>query len=107
MPQCHFGAGRTYLDDVQSLVNRGLGVEGKPGVNLCGNLAGDDLEDLLAELDEETVEGSIDLLLLGATVLLSIVDGLVDQLGIVGLLGRGQDERRVGGGILGLVLGDS
>jgi hypothetical protein len=40
-------------------------------------------------------------------VLLRIVDGLVNQLGIVGLLRRGENERRVGSRILGLVLGDS
>jgi hypothetical protein len=39
-------------------------------------------------------------------VLLAVRDGIVNQLLVVGLLGRGQDEGRVGGGILGLVLVD-
>jgi hypothetical protein len=48
---------------VKSLVNRGLGVEGETSIDFGGNLAGDDGENLLAELDEETVNGSIDLLI--------------------------------------------
>lgn len=100
------GDKETYLDDAEGLVDGGLGVEGEAGVNLGGNLAGDDLEDLLAELDEEGVEGSIDLLVDGATLLLGEGDGLVNQLGVLGLLGGGEDEGGVGGGILGLVLGD-
>jgi hypothetical protein len=52
-----------YLDDVKSLVNRGLGVEGETSINFGGNLSGDDVKDFPAELNEETVEGSIDLLI--------------------------------------------
>jgi hypothetical protein len=51
------------LDDVKGLVDGSLGVEGEPGINLSGDLAGDDLEDLLAELNEKVVEGSVDLLI--------------------------------------------
>ena len=43
----------------------------------------------------------------GPYMLLAIVDGDVHQLGVLGLLGRGEDEGWVGGGILGLVLVDS
>jgi hypothetical protein len=39
-------------------------------------------------------------------VLLAVLDGGVDEFGVLGLLGRGEDQRRVGGGILWLVLGD-
>lgn len=56
---------RQYLDDVQGLVDRGLGVEGEAGVDLSRDLAGDDVEDLLAELDQQAVEGGIDLLIEG------------------------------------------
>lgn len=52
---------RTHLDNVQGLVNTGLGVKRETGVDLSGDLAGNDLQDLLAKLDQETVEGSIDL----------------------------------------------
>jgi hypothetical protein len=39
-------------------------------------------------------------------VLLAVCDSLVDQLRVLLLLGRGEDEGGVGGGILGLVLLD-
>lgn len=38
--------------------------------------------------------------------LLAVGDSIVDQVGVVGLLGSSQDQRRVGGGIGGLVLGN-
>ena len=98
------GCWSTHLDDVKGLVDRGLGVEGEAGVNLGGDLAGDDLEDLLAELDEETVEGALDLSVDVAALLLGVVDGHIHELGVLGLLGGGQDQGRVGGGILRLVL---
>jgi hypothetical protein len=93
-----------HVNDAQGLLDRGLGVEGEAGVNLGGDLAGDDLENLGAELDEEVVEGLVDL---GVDVTaggLGGGDGLVDQGGVLGLLGGGEDEGGVGGGILRLVL---
>lgn len=54
---------RAYLDNVKSLVDRGLGVEGEASIDLGGNLSGDNSENLLTELDEETVKGGIDLLI--------------------------------------------
>lgn len=92
------------LDDVQGLVDRGLGVKGEAGVDLGRDLAGDDLEDLLAELDQETVQRSIDLVVDRAALLLGVGNGIVDELGVLGLLGGSQDQGRVGGGILRLVL---
>lgn len=44
------------------------GVEGESGVDLGGDSAGDDLQDLLTELDEEGVHGVLGLLLEVATV---------------------------------------
>lgn len=96
--------GATNLDDAQGLVDRGLGVEGVPGIDLSGNLAGDDLQNLLAKLDKEAVEGLVNLLVDVTALGLGDLDGLVDQTGILGLLGGGKDKGRVGGGILGLVL---
>ena len=52
-----------------------LGVERERGIDLGGDLAGDDLEDLGAELDEEVVQGSIDLLVDGATLGLGLGHG--------------------------------
>lgn len=92
---------------MQGLVDRGLGVKREAGVHLGRDLAGDNLENLLAKLDEEAVQGVVDLRVDVATLLLAVLDGHVHQLGVLGLLGGSQDERRVGGGILGLVLGDS
>lgn len=54
-----------YLDNVQSLVNGGLGVKGETSVDFSGHLAGDDLEDFPAELDQQAVESGIDLLVDG------------------------------------------
>lgn len=95
-----------YLDDLEGLVDGGLGVEGQVGVDLGGDLAGDDLEDLGAELDQEAVESKLDLLLGRAALSLGVRDGLVDQGGVLGLLGGGEDEGGVGRRILGLVLAD-
>lgn len=91
---------------MQGLVNGGLGVEGEAGIDLGGDLAGDDLEDLLAELDQQLVEGGVHLCVEVAAGLLGGLDGLVNQLRVLGLLGGGEDERRVGGGILRLVFAD-
>lgn len=97
---------QSYLDDGEGLVNGGLGVEGQLGVNLGGDLAGDDLEDLLAELNEETVQGGIDLLINGLAMGLTVGNGRVDKSSVLGLLGGSQDQGGVGGGILGIVLAD-
>lgn len=97
---------RAHLNDVQGLVDGGLGVKGQAGVNLGGDTAGNNLQDLAAELDQDGVEGGIDLLVEGALGLLANGDSLVNELGVLGLLGGSQDQRGVGGGILGLVLGN-
>lgn len=56
---------------------------------------------------EQVVQCGVDLVLdVAAAVLLAILDGRVDQLRVLLLLGGSEDEGRVGGGILGLVLGD-
>lgn len=91
---------------MKSLVNRGLGVERETSIDLSRNLAGDDIKDLLAKLNQETVEGGVDLLVEGETLLLSGSDGGVNKAGVFGLLGSSQDQRGVGGGILRLVLVD-
>lgn len=97
----------THLNNVEGLVNRGLLIEGKLGVNLCGNLARNNLQDLLAELDKEVIQCSIDLLVNGASFLLSVLNGLVDELCVLLLLGGCEDEGWVGSGVLRLVLSDS
>lgn len=91
---------------MKGLVDGGLGVERQLGVDLSRDLARDDLQDLLAELNQETVQSSVDLLRDALAVLLAVGNGRIDECGILGLLGRGQDQGGVGGGILGLVLAD-
>lgn len=98
--------GGTYIDDAQGLVDRGLSVEREAGVDFGRDLAGDDLQDLLAELHQQVVEGGVDLVLDVLAVLLAVLNSGVDELGVLLLLGRGEDQGGVGGGILGLVLGD-
>lgn len=95
-----------YLDDVQSLVDGTLGIEGESCVDLSGDLARDDVQDLLSEFDQETIECGINLLVDSLAVFLAVRNSNVDQLGIFGLLGCGKDEGRVRGGILGLVFAD-
>ena len=89
---------------MQSLVDRGLGVEGEGGVDLGRDLSGNDFKDLLAELNQEVIKGGFDLAVERAALLLRLGDGGIDQSAILGLLRRGQDEGGVGGGILRLVL---
>lgn len=47
---------------MEGLVDGSLRVEREASINLSGDLSGDDLEDLLAELNQETVKGGVDLL---------------------------------------------
>jgi hypothetical protein len=91
---------------VESLLDGGLGVEGEAGVDLGRDLARDNLKDLLAELNEKTVEGVVDLRINVTALLLAVGNSIVDELSIVGLLGGSEDQGGIGGGILGLVLGN-
>jgi len=99
--------GLVEIDDVESLVDGGLLVEGETGINFGGDLSRDNGENFLSELDEESVKGSIDLGIEVSAVFLSVSNGGIDQMSVFWLLGSSEDERWVGGGILWLVLGDS
>ena len=55
----------------------------------------------------QTVHGGIDLLIDAAALLLALRDSRINQTLVLGLSGRSEDERRVGGRILGLVDIDS
>jgi hypothetical protein len=96
----------TNVDDVKGLLDGLLGVERESSVDLGGDLARDDLENLLAELDKEVVEGGLDLLVDRARLVLHLCNSGIEERSVLGLLGGGQDERGVGGGILRLVLAD-
>lgn len=120
---------------MKSLVDRCLLVEGECSINLSRHLPGDNLQDLTAKLDEKTVERSVNLGVNVLAVLLAVAvnmsesvyrrglggvyvtwgggekggflrNGSIDERGIFGLLGCSEDEGRVGGGVLGLVLCD-
>ena len=64
-----------YINDVQGLVDGCLGVEREGGIDLGRDLAGNNLEDLLAELDEKVVQGGLDLLVKRATLLAGLFNG--------------------------------
>lgn len=97
-------AGDTYVDDVQSLLDGAFLVKGEAGIDLCGDTAGHDGKNLLAKLDEQAVEGGVDLVVLVLAVGLAVLDGDVDELGVLFLFRCREDERRVRGGVLRLVL---
>ena len=91
---------------MQSFVNRSLDIEGESGINLGGDFSWNDLQDLTSELNQETVECGINLCIQLPTVLLAICNSVINELGIFGFLGSGEDEGRIGGSVLGLVLSD-
>jgi len=96
--------GLVKLNDVKGLVNGSLGGERETGIDLSGDLSWDNLQDLLSELDEELVEGSVDLLVDGGALVLTVGDGGINEAGVLWLLGSSEDQRWVGGSILWLVL---
>ena len=58
----------TYFNDVQSLLDRSLGVEGESSIDFGRDLARDNLQDLLTKFDKETVDCGVDLLVCCATL---------------------------------------
>ena len=93
-------------DDLLGLGDGSLLVVRQSGVDLGRNSTRNDLEDLLAEFDEQSVHGVGDLVIDGTSLLLGPFDGRVDELGVGGLVDGGEDQRGVGGSVLGLVDGD-
>ena len=85
------------LDDVKGLVDGSLCVEGGAWVNFGRDLPGDDLQNLLAELYQEVVQCSVNLLINVFSVPFAVIDGSIDQLSVFRLVGGGEDQRRVGG----------
>lgn len=93
--------GLVEVDDVEGLGDgRGL-VEGEARVDLGGDLARDEGEDLFAELNEETVHGGVGLGVDVLAVGLSVLESGVDELGVLGLFGGREDQGGVGGGLVG------
>lgn len=94
------------LDEVASLGEGALSVERVLGVYLGRDTAGDNGEDLLAELDEEAVKSGVGLGVDITVLLLAVLDSNVNELGVGGELGGSEDEGGVSGCVLGLVGGD-
>jgi hypothetical protein len=101
-----FQFGATHVNDAQGLVNGGLCVEREAGVDFSGDLARDNVQDLLAELDKEVVKCGIDLVVDVVGMLLAPRNGGINELCVLGLLGGRENQGGVGGRILGLVLVD-
>ena len=98
--------GLVEADQPARLLDRRLGVEREPGVDLGRDAAGDDLEDLLAEGDEQAIDAGLDLRVVIVALGLGRADDLLEQPAVSRHLRRLQQERRVRRGIAGLVLGD-
>lgn len=46
---------KTYLDNVQSLVDGALRIKGETGIDFSGNFTGNYMKDFLAKFDQKTV----------------------------------------------------
>ena len=97
---------RVQVDQPAGLGQRPFGVEAEPGIDLGGDPAGDDLEDLAGEVDEQLVHARVGAGGPVAGGLQGVLDGVVQQVLVLRLLDRLVEQRRVGGRVLGPVLGD-
>ena len=70
-------------------------VEREPGIHLGRDAAGDVLEDLAAEVDEEPIHRR-------RRVAARLFYRDVYEVAIARILGRGEEQRRIGGGVLRL-----
>jgi hypothetical protein len=86
-----------------------VGVERESGVHLGRDAAGNDLQDPRAELDGQPVDGKLHGIVAAcplSRLLTGPLEGGVDDVGVLGLLGRRGDEGGVGRRVLGLELLD-
>ena len=91
---------------MQRLLHTFCRIKREPRINLGRHPPRHNLQNLLPKLHQQIVERRIDPLVQRARVRLAILHGRVDQLRILGLFRGGEDERRVRGGVLRLVLVD-
>lgn len=98
--------GLVKINDLKGLLDGGILVKGDASINLGRDTARDNLQDLRAKLDKENVQSSLSLLGKRARAGLDGSNSVVNEGSVLSLLRGGKDEGRVGGGILGLVLGD-
>ena len=62
-----------YINDVESFLDGAFCIEAQTGIDLCRNLAWDDLENFLAKLNQQPIESSVNLFGLVATVLPAVL----------------------------------
>jgi hypothetical protein len=91
---------------MQSLLNTSILIKREPSINLCRHFPRHNRQNLLSELHQEPVEGGVDLLIEILAVVLAVRDRDVHELGVLSFLGCREDQRWVGGCILGLVFSD-
>jgi len=95
--------GLVKLDQVLGLSLSGLFIEREPSIDLRRNATGDDGQNFLSELNEQTVSSVLNLSVDVTTLLFGIRDGVVDQPGVSGLACGSEDKRWVSGSVLRLV----
>ena len=95
-------------DDVAGGRNGLFSVVGEACIDLCGDAAGDDFEDLDAESNGQSLEGCGGNLLVGGVgaSVFFLLENIVHDGLILRHLGGGGDERGIGGRILRLILFD-
>ena len=52
----------TYIDDVKGLVDGALDIKGETGIDFRGDPARDDIEDLFAKFDQQSIKRCVDFL---------------------------------------------
>ena len=96
-----------HADQLARLGQRSLGVEAQAGIDLGGHPAGDDLEDLAAEVDQQLVHERLGAVgPVARATAMAYCRASSTRCCVLRLLGRLVEQRRVGRRILRLVLGD-
>jgi hypothetical protein len=91
---------------MERLFHVGLLVKSEPRVDLRRDFAWYNAQDLVPKLHKQVVESGIGLLIEILSMTPAIRHCLIDELSVFGLLGCGENERRVGCRILWFVFGD-
>ena len=94
-------------DEVARLLDGGFDIEGKAGIDLGGNAAGDDREDFAAEGDEEVVDDLAVERGAGERAGAVVSDGFREERLVFGLLDGLENQRRIGRGVLRRVGADA
>ena len=89
-------------DQLAGLGEGGLGIEAQAGIHFGGDAAGNDLEDLAAEADEQLVHEGFGLRFGIPALLVGVVERIHHQVLVLRPLRRAEQQRRIGGCILRL-----